>query len=216
MSCSGIFTVDPVTHKQNRRFTDELKEFGGNLLIDFANHTLVRGTISSGEYNKLQIMERGVVDWHSHPRPCLNKDTCTEGLPSPWDLTNHIIGALYGSAAHLVYAAEGTYLIQIRAKVLRRLQASSAAEQKKYVQTIKRQFLDLDRDFKRSSSRYRTYVKQWLTLARRSGFIARLFTGDRVPKITIYYDCHLPKSDPLWRPPINIPAERERFLNTTS
>ena len=215
--CFGVFSVDPVVHRENREFTRDLAEHGGNLGLDFRSKTLVRGSISVGEYNKLQIMERGVVDWHSHPAPCLNANTCTEGLPSPWDLANHVIGALHGSAAHMVYSAEGTYLIQVRAAFLRKLIASPVANQRQYVQRLKRTFLELDKEFKDSTAQYKTYIARWLTLARRMGLIARLFKGNRCPKIKIYYDCHLPADYQAgaYMPDIDIPAKTERFLNNS-
>lgn len=213
--CFGEFTVDPEVHRENRRCTEEKVEYGGSLLIDFPHRLLLRGSLSHGEYNRLQILERGVVDWHSHPAPCLNKNTCTEGIPSPWDLANHIIGALYGSAAHLVYAAEGTYLIQVRASVLRWLKEASTADQRTYVQSVKKTFLDLDREFKRSRVSYKSYIETWLLTARKLGLNARLFRGDRNPTIKIYYDCHLPDEyqGKPYRMPINIPKSRERYIN---
>jgi hypothetical protein len=204
--CHGTFTVDRETHLENRGFTRAMKEYGGNLMFNMQTMKLGRGDLANGKYNGI-MMSRGVVDWHSHPARCLNKKTCAIGLPSPADLQNIMVGALYGTSAHLVYAKEGTYLIQVRASFLRKLHTYSSDAIRAHLQAIERTFETLHKHFVTTvTMKYKEYIKVWTKHARSYGFNVRLFAGDRVPSVCVYYDCHFTHRDHPFIPRIHIPA----------
>jgi hypothetical protein len=208
---------------ENRHFVHIQKEHGGNLAFDFRRKRLIRGDLGTGKYNRIE-MSRGVVDWHSHPRRCLNNNTCALGLPSPMDLGNIILGSIYGTSAHMVYAAEGTYVLQVKAPVLRIIRDSPQALGD-FIAFVMDRFERLHRRFIRTHMKYNRYRMLWLEHANASGLHARLFKGDKTPKIRIFYDCHLRPSLPraltvpmdpgLFRvlPRVRVPLnEEDRFL----
>jgi hypothetical protein len=209
--CSGVFTVDPAVHALNRSFVGDLKEHGGNFAIDFHRKVLIHGKLSIGEYNSLS-MDRGVVDFHSHPRKCLNDKTCAIGVPSPDDLINILVGAVYGTIGHLLYAASGTYVIKVRPSLVKSL-ISSQARLRSYARKTRETMMALDHRFQGGQMNYVTYKNEWLRLARKCGFIVRIFKGDDMPSISIPYSCYYSKQNQ--RPvlaEINIPYRKERWL----
>ena len=119
--CSNIFSVDAKFHKRVRCYVKKtLKEHGGDTVIDFDHNKVLPATMQVGKYDRVDL-NRGLVDWHTHPAGCLNRDTCTIGLPSPADMANVAIGVASGTLAHMVYSREGTYVIQMKYQVRSRL-----------------------------------------------------------------------------------------------
>lgn len=205
--CNAVFMLDKQTHAENRDFTRRMREYGGNLAFDMKTKTLCRGDIDHGKYNGIQ-MSRGVVDWHSHPARCLNNDTCAIGLPSPADLKNIMVGALFGTSAHLVYAKEGTYLVQVRASTLRKLQHDDREHTllQRELHAIEKTFDALHDKFVNSNMKYPQYIVLWMKAARKHHFNARLFKGDTLPRVHVYYDCHfVPKNKTHFVPRVTVP-----------
>jgi len=205
--CSATFTMNKQTHEHMRNFTKEMVEYGGNLMFDMKTRTLNAGDTDTGKYNGIS-MERGVVDWHSHPARCKNDNMCALGLPSPADLANILVGALYGSSAHLVYAKEGTYLIQVSADLIRQLKKddrkhtmlSSALDQ------IDKHFEALHKHFLVSHITYREYMKLWMNEISDYGFNVKLFEKNTLPSIHIVFDCHFLKRKHPFIPRIDVPG----------
>jgi hypothetical protein len=208
--CSAIFKVDKKTHLINRGFVNEMKEFGGNLTFDMKNKTLYRGDLGTGHYNGIHL-SRGIVDFHTHPAKCLNNNKCALSLPSPADLKNIVIGALFGTSAHLIYGKEGTFLVQVKASKLRKIQNNND-EISKFVKKIDSVFEKLHSRFiKNKNMPYRKYITDWIVLARKNGFIIRLFKKNAVPRIRIYFDCHLYEQKQKFIPRVEIPLKMSKY-----
>lgn len=207
--CNAIFKVDRATHLKMRDYTkNKLVEFGGNLKFNMKTKTLTPGTTSSGEYNGINV-ERGVVDWHSHPSQCKNDNTCALGLPSPSDLRNILLGAMHGTSAHLVFSKEGTYMIQVRAPLLRKLQNDDDENKtmlKSKLREIDDFFEDEHRRFVKTRTLYTIHMKKWMDSVRRYGFNIRLFKGDTIPEIRVYFDCHFLQKKTPFIPRVRVPA----------
>lgn len=206
--CAVRFTVDEATHLANRRRLQQKKEFGGSMHFDFGRSVLVAGQTDSGKYNSI-AMTRGGVDWHSHPALCLNDDTCALGVPSPADFQNIALGSLFGTVAHMVYAREGTYVVQAEKSLLRRLQSSVEAT-RLFFADVDRVLSDMHKKFVASKRQpYHEYSKQVRQVARRFGFRVKLFKGNRVPVVQFRCLCGLLSSKQLVKPVVAVPSELE-------
>lgn len=210
--CAVEFRVDPQTHMKHRGYLREKREFGGSLRFDFRNRTLVEGVVGKGAYNSIS-MTRGGVDWHSHPSTCLNDNMCALGVPSPMDLQNITLGCLFGTVAHMVYAREGTYLVQLDPALLTKLKSS--------VETVTLFFADVDRTFsalhkefiKSTREPYKKYSRRFRRVARTVGFRIKLFKGNQIPHIRFKCLCDLLESDKVVSPDITVPALLEQVVN---
>lgn len=206
--CAVEFQVDPKTHQTNRGFIQQKREYGGSLIFDFKRRLLFDGPISTGAYNNIS-MGRGGVDFHTHPAHCLNDKKCALGLPSPLDLQNITLGALFGTVAHMVYSREGTYLVQLDSKLVRHL--------KSCVETTTLFFADVDKTFsalhneflKRPNEAYKVYCRRWVRVARMSGFKIHLFKGNTVPRIRFKCMCDLLNSSEPLNPKVEVPSAIE-------
>lgn len=210
--CAVTFTVDRAMHLKHRAFVQQKKEYGGSLRFDFRQRKLVEGQVDSGAYNNIS-MSRGGVDWHSHPAHCLNDRTCALGLPSPMDLQNITLGCLFGTVAHMVYAREGTYLVQVDVSLLDKLRQSYEATSQ-FFADIHRTFGSLHHDFvEHTREPYKSYCRKWRRLARMSGFRVRLFAGNKVPQIKFRCMCDLLSSDKVVHPEVVVPTTLEQAFN---
>jgi hypothetical protein len=209
--CTDVFRVDPEFHRRTRRMVrTSMREHGGNFALDFGHRRLISGQKAVGKYDQLQLMERGVVDWHLHPGKC-QKKTCALGLPSPDDLVNIAIGVQYGTVGHLLYSAEGTYRIQLVAQLQRIVQRSPDA-MRRFVGKIQTEFNQLDDQFQESAAQnYKKYMRDWMKLAKRTGFTVRLFRKDALPSIRIPYDCHFAALGRVL-PTVDVPQELESYF----
>jgi hypothetical protein len=77
----------------------------------------------SAEFAKVRIT-RGVVECHTHPASC-TATACTVPLPSAPDMINVLIGARDGVQAHLLYCADGVYIIRLGAELQRLAQSDN-------------------------------------------------------------------------------------------
>jgi hypothetical protein len=187
--CHRKFVVDKVSHLANRQFTKDVIEHGGNMSLNLKTGQLVNSTmVKSRKYNQIE-MDRGAIDFHSHPGKCKNDNMCALGLPSPQDIFNVIVGSLHGTRAHMVYAKEGTYLIRIDERLLQRLVSSPAARddfQSRLYWTLE----ELHKHFvKNPKISYALYRRKWMLAARQLGINVKLFSKNRVPSFELEYDC---------------------------
>ena len=194
MGCKARFRVKPEFHRQIRKFTYDKFEHGGNVVFDFKNQVLTPGDEAHGEYASVDL-SRGVVDWHTHPRSCLNDDMCALGLPSPTDLANVALEMVFGTVAHMVYSKEGTYVLQIDPKILNHISQSKQAV-KEYQRFLLKKFEQLHQYFLyHHRLPYSLYRKEWLNLAQNSGIKVHFYKGDAVPTIKVQYDCRYKQRD---------------------
>lgn len=187
MSCVQKFSFPEEIHRQNRRATLSMVEHGGNTIINFDKKTLLLGERSEGKYASIS-MPRGVVDWHSHPRKCKDRQTCALGLPSPADMCNVLIGAVYGSQAHLVYAAEGTYVITVQPSLLHHARESNQ-NLKNFCRKIRTSLEKLHESFLKRQDEYETYRDQWFPVSKQLGFDVDFFKKDTLPRISLHTKC---------------------------
>lgn len=213
-TCSKTFKVDARTHTGNRHYVHDKGERGGSMSVDFKRGTLQNnGVTQSSKYNRIE-MDRGAIDWHSHPGSCLNDNMCALGLPSPMDLVNIIKGSLYGTRAHMVYAKEGTYVVQLSRETMSRLQADRRSI-RTYLRDIDRTFDALHKMFlKHSEQSYRQYRQVWLETASQKGLVVHFFPGDTVPEIFFEYGCSFNDSPKPVVAKINIPDHLENMVLT--
>jgi len=191
-NCNAKFTLADKFHKRNRKFTNDLHESGGNTTIDFKKHVISEGKTSKGEYDSIHL-PRGVVDWHSHPRKCLNDDKCALGIPSPADLGNVALGALYGTKVHMVYSREGTYEIKLcKLKVAKFIKDAKAFEE--FTEALHHVFLGIHDKYVEKP--YKEYQNEWFKEAKKIGFLVKLWPKDNAPIIEMDYDCALEKQSP--------------------
>lgn len=180
--------------------------------FDFGKKLLFAGEEDTGKYNHIS-MTRGAVDWHSHPAKCLNDDTCALGLPSPTDLENIVLGALFGTVAHMVYSKEGTYVVSLKQDLLARLQKATMADLELFMREIEHVFNDLHADFiKNTKMAYKQHCRRWIRAARQRGFVLRLFRKDAIPSIHFGCACDVRESSRIVTPQINIPTKYEKIL----
>lgn len=207
--CSRKFVVDEETHAENRGYTRDKKEHGGSMWIDFATGTVHNSRVGLGRYNRIE-MDRGVVDWHSHPGKCLNDDMCALGLPSPQDIHNVIVGSLFGTKAHMVYAKEGTYLVQIDPALLEHM-AMDEAFRKQKQEEIYYALEDLHKDFiAHPSLSYAAYREKWLDKARSLGISVHFFKKDERPNFDLIYACEAEKCGKAM-PDVDVPPDEEQL-----
>jgi hypothetical protein len=178
-------------------------EHGGNFVLNFANRTLYEGTEATGKYNQIDMV-RGVVDFHTHPRQCLNDNTCAVGIPSPADINNIMLGAIYGTMGHLVYSREGTYLIQISPRLLEAIQCDATRLDQANA-AMERASDDLHAEFLKRRFPYKSYIQRWLSLMRRMGLKVRLFKLNTVPRFRVSFDCAL-GDQTHYAPAIHVPT----------
>jgi len=186
-----------------------MTEHGGNTVIDFEQKTVSEGQSTTGGYNFIKL-PRGLIDWHSHPGKCKNDNTCAIGIPSPADLKNIIIGAVYGTQAHLVYAQEGTYLVQVDMCVTQRLQKSPCA-MKEALCIIDKVFMNLhQKHVDNKGANYTKYRHIWMAVAEYVGFVVKFFEKDELPMIPLFMCCGL---DPSKHPQVErviVPPKKQR------
>lgn len=207
--CSAIFSVDPAVHKQNRALCENsMIEWGGNFVLDFDKKRLMRGSLAKGAYNELR-MERGVVDMHTHPKKCLNSQTCAMGVPSMDDMANITIGSKYGTVAHLLYASEGTYAIQLRPAVIQQLAAGGAQAMKGFIGKMRIRGAALHKQFLAAQTNYRKHRGDWMRMMSALGFNVVLYPPQQIPRVWIQFDCGMKGTH---KGAVDVPVNEEKSL----
>jgi muramidase (phage lysozyme) len=208
-ACRIAFNIDPAFHMKVRSFVKtKLKEHGGDTNINFQSGNVTEATMQVGQYDKVEL-NRGVIDWHTHPAQCKNKDTCTIGLPSPSDMANVIMGVGVGTMAHMVYSREGTYVIQVKHQLRGRL-LQSAGFVKEKANEMNARFISLYNKHNQqphesfggfksrttAAGRYKEFTQSFFSLADMHGFCIQLFKGDKVPRFTLHFNCNVTSAGP--------------------
>lgn len=199
--CVDVFWLDPKFHARARRAVHEMHESGGAAAIHWDTKTIHEGAKTArGGYDHIDI-DRALVDWHSHPNRCQSRDVCALGLPSPSDMANAFVGIVSGSLGHLVYGAEGTYVLQMQPAWARanvpRLQASipalRAAAKRVHdaFETTYNRYLN---DAKRMT--YEEYRRIWLRTCSDQRFRVVFFKGEARPYLRATFRCSLRGSAP--------------------
>lgn len=130
------------------------------------------------------------------------------------DLQNITLGRLFGTVAHMVYAREGTYLVQLNSDIVNKLRDNYEAASL-FFADVDRTFSALHEEFvKKSREPYKVYCRRWLRVARTSGFRIKLFKGNKVPRIKFSCMCDLLKSGKAFVPEVNVPSQLERVLTS--
>lgn len=213
--CAVEFAVEPQTHALIRSFLRQKKEHGGSLEFDFTTRLLRHKQIATGEYNSIS-MDRGGVDFHTHPAQCLNDDTCALGVPSPMDLQNITLGCLFGTVAHLVYSREGTYVVQLASSLLAKLK-SNVNELMLFFAEVDRTFGGLHEEFlKHTREPYKLYSRRFRRVARLVGFRVHLYKGNAIPRIRFECLCSLLESRKAFVPHVSVPVFLEQVLATNN
>jgi hypothetical protein len=177
-----VFKVEPAAHAARRAMVGDTHEHGGNFSLG-ADGLLHGEALNEGSYNRIQ-MTRGYVDWHSHPRNCESDEKCALGIPSPQDVMNVVLGAVYGSLGHLVYAKEGCYLIQLRPALVSLLRCDYKRLDK-FTTDLTELSDHLHKHFLKRLFPYKDYIKYWLKLMTVCGITVKFFAGDAQPKLTL-------------------------------
>jgi len=173
-------------------------EYGGDSIVDFTDGIVYPSTTQNGTFNSVDL-QRGLVDWHTHPATCRKVNECTMGLPSPADLVNVLQGAALGTLCHLLYSREGTYVIQVTAPVRRALVAAGGTSQSQS-RTIMTEFTALFKKFNSkqtmSAVQYESLCHAYIARARREGVYMKLFKGDTIPRFDMKYNCEFKTAGP--------------------
>jgi hypothetical protein len=202
MACTSGFTIDKAFHTRLRGIVDRGSvEHGGDSRIDYASGYILPATEQTGSFSGVQL-NRGIVDWHTHPATCIDEDNCTIGLPSPSDMANVAIGAASGNQAHMVYSAEGTYVIQLNCELRRRMASDGEftrgfpAEVNIHFERLFDKYSKKPPDFVKGAwtslkgrAYYAKFTSEFNHLASRLGYKITFFAGNRIPSIRISYEC---------------------------
>lgn len=207
--CKAKFSIDKQFHERNRHYVfGKMVEHGGNTRIDVENKVIKGDQTVSGAYAKVSI-PRGIVDFHTHPAKCLNDNNCTVGLPSPADLVNIYAGVLRGMLYHLVYAREGTYVLEIQPKVRAAIKAQGHVPER-MKQTVIHEFNALHEQFKKRGARdYAGYRADWMRRVKKHGFYVRFYPLGKRPVLNLEYDCGKLRETARPKPRVSRPRKRK-------
>jgi hypothetical protein len=187
-TCAATFRIQEDFHENARKNVLEDKtETGGNTLINYDDFTVRTGsTQGSDQYNGVKL-ERGAIDWHSHPATCVD-GKCALGTPSHVDLGNILLGAMSGGKAHMVYAKEGTYVIQVDPKVVAKYKEDPTLFPDKLKQIV-RDVNTVYQKFVKDEISYSQYRRSWNKVAKDHGFLVEFFEPHEFPTIRFSFDC---------------------------
>jgi hypothetical protein len=184
--------IDPHFHTQARDLSKKhTNEFAGNLQKNPENHTLEGTNLFKGKtYASVQMKDHGLVDWHTHPTKCLNKNECAVGLPSPMDLKNILISYIYkGVQGHLIYSRDGVYAIQISDSLANKLCRLKDSQITEFIdKQVYDHLEDVHAQFEKGTTlkNYSQYKSKFLEEARKLGFeITLRKNNDTPPQINI-------------------------------
>lgn len=198
-----LLSVNKRSHDERRAMVNDIKEHGGNFSIDLSRNELVGEVLDEGKYNRI-VMTRGLVDWHSHPKNCETSNRCALGIPSPQDISNIVLGSLYGSLGHFVYTDEGTYLIQLRPALVNIIRCNMP-KMEKYLKDLTFVSDRLHSFFLKGKFKYPRYITYWLKLMTKCGLTVHLFRGNEVPQLTIDPNAHKDTRDSHWYQKVVVP-----------
>lgn len=208
----GVFTkfkIGKEFHAKNRKAVSEMIEHGGNCSLNFGELTVNGSQHTTGGYNYIS-MPRGLIDWHSHPGKCKDVDTCAIGIPSPADMKNITIGSIYGTQAHLVYAREGTYMVQLQRTLVKSLRGNPC-KTKTFICKTDSVLSELHNyHIKHREVRYDQYQSIWLDVVKDMGFDVTIFKDDTIPIVPLFFECGATHEEYKQMSSIEIPSKEIR------
>lgn len=209
MSCRKSFTIDKAAFLKLRKACSDMVEHGGNFALDVRNGKLIPAHENTGKYSKIE-MQRGIIDFHSHPKFCLSDDVCAVGVPSPADIKNIVLGALYGSGGHMVLSKEGTYAIQVPQTLVQKFTCDYKLLEKFIEQNTKASDM-LHANFMKRRFPYKEYIGEWCKLERGFGLNVKFYAKNRIPKFELPFDCASAQNSHVYRE-IVVPKALEHSL----
>lgn len=212
--CPAVVTVERGTHESILRhvhsdtnpheiggaFTFEPMPTGGFQLTH-------RVTNRGGKEFAAVHIQRGVVEFHTHPSTCQlaknGQETCTVPLPSAADMVNVLMGYIDGVRAHLLYCDDGVYVIRLgqslavaagshprwaaEPQLMCRFQrmacdihSSLTACHARYAKVASKHMSEA-----RDRAVYFEHQQNWMQCARDLGFDVQLVPADELPTIRI-------------------------------
>jgi hypothetical protein len=178
------FVVDEAVHRYLvDKVATEKQEYGGAFVIDTATKTLKTPEISNGGYDRISF-DRGIVEFHTHPTPCKDKQTCTVPLGSPEDLVNIVIGQLNGVQYHILYSNDGQYVLRLRPTRLAAI-SDDYEKLKIYICSLWTAFDTLHNMFIETKPGLGLYRQVWIGEAERRGFEVVLWDSESAPIVKV-------------------------------
>jgi hypothetical protein len=161
-------------------------------------------TPAEGKFAKVDI-PRGVVECHTHPATC-RTNSCTVALPSAPDMVNIVVGVRDGVQAHLLYCADGVYVIRVTdelAKLARATTPRDICRLQRVICEVNGTLNDVMDEYTKKAEApsageegsvgqqrlYAVYQKRWLDAARALGFSVTLVPFDEQPRVPVSAPC---------------------------
>lgn len=208
-ACGRTFAVDVNFFRRAREFVRTgTGEVGGDAIVDFESGLIAGNTTQRGGFDRVDL-QRGLVDWHTHPATCRHdrggRKECTIGAPSPSDFANIVTGASRGTLAHLLFSREGTYMVRVaddeRARLIARPGDVAAAVRRARDRT-KALFDAFDAQTNAYEAKhgkemtgevaqraYDRFRQSLFRLARELKFVVEFFPGAERPRFALRYHC---------------------------
>jgi hypothetical protein len=191
------YTIDPDFHADCAKGVKHPREFGGIPLLNPLTRTIELGgkKVNSKQYAGID-MDRGVVEWHSHPAPCHGNE-CAIALPSPRDIINVMAGSLDGVQAHMVYCNDGVYTIKVGAALLQKMRSGGVCTLRKEQCRVATALTALHNRYAESPEIYAKYRKVWLKGVNQLGLEVELTPPGQRPRIEldniVEHNPHIPE-----------------------
>lgn len=216
--CPAVVVVEHDSHERLKMHALRgSKETGGPFLFQRSETTggwelRFAETPAQGQFAKVDI-PRGVVECHTHPATC-SRNTCTVALPSAPDMVNIVIGVRDGVQAHLLYCADGVYVIRVSDALRKVAEAGDPrgiCVLQRTVCEINCVLNDVMNEYTKQAESdtmgpegsakqqqlYRVHQQRWLDAARRLGFDITLVPYDQQPRVPVHAPCAVAANGPV-------------------
>jgi hypothetical protein len=182
-----------------------------------------------GEFAVVHI-QRGVVEFHTHPSTCNvsknGQELCTVPLPSAADMVNVLMGYVDGVRVHLLYCDDGVYVIQLgpslvaaaqshtrwaeEPQLMCRFQALACQVHAQLTQCHKRYAKQTSGHMSNKQERalYADHQQNWMRCARDLGFLVHLVPPDELPSVQIETPVVCGRPTESFTPIVNIDRTR--------
>lgn len=112
-----IKTTDEKCQKEGKRILDSFyadDEYSGRFQFELKNNKMISQLLDFKKGNASSVETiPGMINFHTHNFPNYVSEECIFGSPSGDDMRECIRFGLQGNLCHLVFALEGTYVIQV-------------------------------------------------------------------------------------------------------
>ncbi len=172
-------------------------EYGGNFAVDFKNKTMYIGDWKSGKHSEVDLC-RGLVDWHTHPKTCINvvgssEQECTIPAPSHHDLVNILKGTLHGTVAHFLFTELGTWVIVPIPTLIKSAKENFSKCEKDIMSTLG----SVHQNACKEGWNPKKIQDMFCSTTKKLGFDMELFPQGRRPGCALAYDCKYQKESVL-------------------